>query len=79
MVRALVPQVFRTFEPDLQRGFFGRKWVFFLFPPWSFLCPLPLSPNPPATVLLLLLVACCCCCCAQPRGRKAQVRPMTPP
>lgn len=31
-----------------------------------------------ATVLLLLLVACSCCC-AQPRGRKAQVRPVTPP
>lgn len=31
-----------------------------------------------ATVMLLLLVACSCCC-AQPRGRKAQVRPVTPP
>ncbi|KAM5216705.1 small integral membrane protein 5-like isoform 2-T2 [Hipposideros larvatus] len=30
-----------------------------------------------ATVVLLLVVACCCCC-AQPRGRKAQVRPVTP-
>nr|KAF6458960.1 small integral membrane protein 5 [Rousettus aegyptiacus] len=37
-----------------------------------------------ATVaLLLLLVACSCCCTpccsSKPRGRKAQVRPMTPP
>ncbi|KAM7068355.1 small integral membrane protein 5 [Molossus nigricans] len=36
-----------------------------------------------ATVLLLLLVACSCCCtrccCPEPRGRKVQVRPMTPP
>ncbi|KAF6299753.1 small integral membrane protein 5 [Rhinolophus ferrumequinum] len=31
-----------------------------------------------ATVVLLLVVACSCCC-AQPRGRKAQVRPVTPP
>lgn len=31
-----------------------------------------------ATIMLLLLVACSCCC-AQPRGRKAQVRPVTPP
>lgn len=31
-----------------------------------------------ATVVLLLLVACSCCC-SKPRGRKAQVRPMTPP
>ncbi|XP_019601090.2 small integral membrane protein 5 [Rhinolophus sinicus] len=31
-----------------------------------------------ATVMLLLLVACSCCC-AQPRGRKAHVRPVTPP
>lgn len=30
-----------------------------------------------ATVVLLLVVACSCCC-AQPRGRKAQVRPVTP-
>ncbi|XP_012909876.1 small integral membrane protein 5 [Mustela nigripes] len=32
-----------------------------------------------ATVLLLLLIACCCCCCPERRGRKVQVRPMTPP
>ncbi|XP_006912281.1 small integral membrane protein 5 [Pteropus alecto] len=36
-----------------------------------------------AAVVLLLLIACssCCthCCCPKPRGRKAQVRPMTPP
>ncbi|XP_077019966.1 small integral membrane protein 5 isoform X2 [Tamandua tetradactyla] len=36
-----------------------------------------------ATVLLLLLIACgyCCthCCCPEQRGRKIQVRPMTPP
>ncbi|XP_045839723.1 small integral membrane protein 5 [Meles meles] len=32
-----------------------------------------------ATVLLLLLLACCCCCCPERRGRKVQVRPMTPP
>ncbi|XP_054448968.1 small integral membrane protein 5 [Pteronotus mesoamericanus] len=36
-----------------------------------------------ATVVLLLLVACSCCCtrCCypEPRSRKAQVRPMTPP
>ncbi|XP_032726504.1 small integral membrane protein 5 [Lutra lutra] len=32
-----------------------------------------------ATVLLLLLTACCCCCCPERRGRKVQVRPMTPP
>lgn len=35
------------------------------------------------TVLLLLLVACSCCCtqccCPEPRARKAQVRPVTPP
>ncbi|XP_037013719.1 small integral membrane protein 5 [Artibeus jamaicensis] len=35
-----------------------------------------------ATVLLLLLVACSCCCahccCPEQRGRKTQVRPMTP-
>ncbi|XP_039082239.1 small integral membrane protein 5 [Hyaena hyaena] len=36
-----------------------------------------------ATVLLLLLIACCCCCrdccCPERRGRKVQVRPMSPP
>ncbi|XP_020741505.1 small integral membrane protein 5 [Odocoileus virginianus] len=36
-----------------------------------------------ATVLLLLLIACgfCCCqyCCPRRRGRRTQVRPMTPP
>ncbi|XP_024409457.2 small integral membrane protein 5 [Desmodus rotundus] len=36
-----------------------------------------------ATVLLLLLTACSCCCarccCPEQRGRKAQVRPVTPP
>ncbi|XP_012893426.1 PREDICTED: small integral membrane protein 5 [Dipodomys ordii] len=37
-----------------------------------------------ATVLLLLLIACSCCCvrcCCrrEPRGRKVQVQPMTPP
>uniref|UniRef100_A0A452TVC9 Small integral membrane protein 5 n=2 Tax=Ursus maritimus TaxID=29073 RepID=A0A452TVC9_URSMA len=32
-----------------------------------------------ATVLLLLLIACSCCCCPEHRGRKVQVRPMTPP
>ncbi|XP_016044647.1 small integral membrane protein 5 [Erinaceus europaeus] len=36
-----------------------------------------------ATVLLLLLVACCCCCSGccrpEPRRRKGQVRPLTPP
>ncbi|XP_003417307.1 small integral membrane protein 5 [Loxodonta africana] len=36
-----------------------------------------------AAVLLLLLIACsyCCahCCCPRQRGRKIQVRPMTPP
>ncbi|XP_042521396.1 small integral membrane protein 5 [Dipodomys spectabilis] len=36
-----------------------------------------------ATVLLLLLIACSCCCarccCQEPRGRKVQVQPMTPP
>ncbi|CAD7668266.1 small integral membrane protein 5 [Vulpes vulpes] len=32
-----------------------------------------------ATVLLLLLIACSCCCCPERRGRKVQVRPMTPP
>lgn len=63
-----------TFEPDLRRGFFGGGGHSFSSHP----CPLPLSPNPPATVMLLLLVACSCCC-AQPRGRKAQVRPVTPP
>ncbi|XP_014301334.1 LOW QUALITY PROTEIN: small integral membrane protein 5 [Myotis lucifugus] len=35
------------------------------------------------TVLLLLLVACSCCCtqccCPEPRARKAQVRPVSPP
>ncbi|XP_027811502.1 small integral membrane protein 5 [Marmota monax] len=35
-----------------------------------------------ATVLLLLLIACSCCCthccCPERRGRKVQVRPMTP-
>ncbi|XP_029782999.1 small integral membrane protein 5 isoform X1 [Suricata suricatta] len=32
-----------------------------------------------ATVLLLLLIAGCCCCCPERRGRKVQVRPMSPP
>ncbi|XP_007091325.1 small integral membrane protein 5 [Panthera pardus] len=36
-----------------------------------------------ATVLVLLLIACCCCCrdccCPERRGRKVQVRPMSPP
>ncbi|XP_014644751.1 PREDICTED: small integral membrane protein 5 isoform X2 [Ceratotherium simum simum] len=36
-----------------------------------------------ATVLLMLLIACSCCCthccCPEQRGRKVQVRPMTPP
>lgn len=63
---------------NLQRSFSGRRWASFLFPPRSFQCLLPLSPDPPATVVLLLLVACSCCC-SKPRGRKAQVRPMTPP
>ncbi|XP_006940652.1 small integral membrane protein 5 [Prionailurus viverrinus] len=35
-----------------------------------------------ATVLVLLLIACCCCCrdccCPERRGRKVQVRPMSP-
>lgn len=34
------------------------------------------------TVLLLLLIGCCCCssCCyPQPRSRKGQVRPLSPP
>ncbi|XP_058560414.1 small integral membrane protein 5 [Neofelis nebulosa] len=36
-----------------------------------------------ATVLVLLLIACCCCCrdccCPERRGRKVQVRPVSPP
>lgn len=34
------------------------------------------------TVLLLLLIGCCCCssCCyPQPRSRKGQVQPLSPP